>query len=282
MTTYVYKMIFMAVLLLSAWISQTSAPSSQTPMAMSIPPTAVAASESSPTEDALQTGATTSRERAGLILGNFLILCFYSFPMSFAENWAISDQKRDKKSQNTDSPVGIEPSEEPALVIGSEAPASIDDRTNRYGRLPQWAQELPRVPAGLAAGGCLMILVVVLGAVAFALYYLFSGQPEKVSQIIPRFAYWFPFAFLGMVTDIPFTFRIFDLENRRKKVLLRLIVWWTPRVVIVIFMLNLPVVRDLDPATTALVVLAIDGVLTAFFMWLHTIRKRRGMRHLSA
>ena len=125
-----------------------------------------------------------------------------------------------------------------------------------------------------------MATVVVVGAVAFALYYLFSDQPENVSQIIPRFTYWFPFAFLGMVTDVPFTFRIFDLENRRKKVLLRLIVWWMPRIVIVAFMLDLPIVRDLDPATTALVVLAIDGVLAAFFAWLHALRKQMRLKEV--
>ena len=125
-----------------------------------------------------------------------------------------------------------------------------------------------------------MIVVVAIGAAAFALYYIFSSQPEKVSQTIPRFAYWFPFAFLGMVTDIPFTFRIFDLENRRKKVLLRLTVWWFPRLVIVAFMLNLPIVRDLDPATTAFVVLAIDVVLAAFFAWLHTLRKQIQMKEV--
>ena len=132
------------------------------------------------------------------------------------------------------------------------------------------------VAASLVAGGCLMATVVVVGAVAFVLYYLFSGQPEKVSQIVPRFAYWFPFALLGLVTNTPFL--VFDWEDRRLRVLLRLIVFWIPRIVIVAFMINLAILQDLDPATTALAVLVIDGVLAAFFWWLYTLRKPMGMK----
>jgi hypothetical protein len=127
---------------------------------------------------------------------------------------------------------------------------------------PRWVKKPHRVATGLVAGGCLMAVVVVVGAAAFALYYLFSDQPEKVSQILPRFAYWFPFALLGLVTDVPF--HVFDWEDRRLRVFLRLIVWWTPRIIIVAFMINLPILQDLDPATTALAVLAIDGVLALF------------------
>jgi EamA domain-containing membrane protein RarD len=137
-------------------------------------------------------------------------------------------------------------------------------------------QKLPRVPAGLVAGGCLMAVVVVIGAAAFALYYLFSDQPETVSQIVPRFAYWFPFALLGLVTDVPF--HVFDWQDRRLRVMLRLILWWMPRLVIVAFMINLPILQDLDPATTALVVLAFDGILAAFFLLLYALRKRIGMK----
>ena len=123
------------------------------------------------------------------------------------------------------------------------------------------------------AGGCLTAVVVVLGAVAFALYYLFSGQPEQVSQILPRFAYWLPFGLLGLVTDIPF--QVFYWEDKRRRVLLRLILWWFPRLVIFAFVCNPPILQDLEPATTALVVLAIDGVLAAFFLWLYTSRGRQ-------
>ena len=268
------------VLLLSTYSSQTASPLSLPPTATPIMPNAVAASEISPVEDSSRAGATTTKDRVALIVGNLLILSLYSFPMSYAENWAISDPKKDKKPRKAELPEGRESSGKPARMVSSESPASIDQRKTLYERLSHRALELPRVPAGLAAGGCLMIVVVAIGAVALALYYLFSSQPEKVSQIIPRFAYWFPFAFLGMVTDIPFTFRIFDLENRRKKVLLRLAVWWFPRLVIVAFMLNLPIVRDLDPATTAFVVLAIDVVLAAFFAWLHTLRKQIRMKEV--
>jgi hypothetical protein len=40
------------------------------------------------------------------------------------------------------------------------------------------------------------------------------------------------------------------------------------------FVANPPVLRDLDPTTTALTVLAIDGVLAAFFLWL---QRKRGI-----
>ncbi len=186
-------------------------------------------------EDVPQALATTSKIDVGLILGNFLILCLYSFPMSFGEDWALSNPIKAEK---------------------------------------HWGHKLPSVVVGLVGGGCLMVGAVVAGAVAFALYYLFSDQPEKVSQILPRFAYWFPFALLGLVTDVPFTFHIFDLEDRRRKVLLRLMVWWLPRLVIVAFMINLPILQELDPATIALAVLVIDGVLAAFFLWLHRSRKQ--------
>ncbi len=217
------------VLLLSACTSQTATPSSPPPRATPIPPTAVAASEISPVEDAPQTGATTTKDKVGLILGNLLILSLYSFPMSIGEGWALADPTKAKKQSRG-------------------------------------------VAASLVAGGCLMAIVVVVGAVAFALYYFISGQPETVSQIVPRFAYWFPFALLGLVTDVPF--HVFDWEERRLRVLLRLIIFWFPRLVIVAFMINLPILQDLDPVTTALVVLAIDGVLAAFFLRLHTSWKQ--------
>jgi len=60
--------------------------------------------------------------------------------------------------------------------------------------------------------------------------------------------------------------------------MLRLILWWIPRLVIVAFMINLPILQDLDPATTALVVLAFDGILAAFFLLLYALRKRIGMK----
>jgi hypothetical protein len=55
--------------------------------------------------------------------------------------------------------------------------------------------------AGLVGGGCLTAAMVVIGASAFVLYYLLSGQPAKVSQIVPRFAYWLPFALLGLIAE---------------------------------------------------------------------------------
>ena len=121
------------------------------------------------------------------------------------------------------------------------------------------------------AGACLTAVVVLLGAVAFALYYHFSGQPEKVSQILPRFAYWLPFGLLGLITDVPF--QVFNWEDRRLRVFLRLILWWFPRLVIFAFVFNPPILQDLDPATTALAVLAIDSILASFFLFLHTSRE---------
>jgi len=112
-------------------------------------------------------------------------------------------------------------------------------------------------------------------AVAFALYYLFTGQPEEVRQILPRFAYWFPFALLGMVTDTPF--QIFYWEDRHLRVLLRLMIWWFPRLIIIAFVSNPPILQGLAPATTALTVLAIDGVLAAFCLGLYTTREQMRM-----
>ena len=121
-----------------------------------------------------------------------------------------------------------------------------------------------------------MVVVVVVGAIAFALYYLFSGQPERVSEIIPRFAYWFPFALLGMVADVPFM--IIYWEDLRIRVLLRLMIWWFPRIIIIAFVINPPILQDLDPATSALAVLAIDGVLAAFCLGLYTAREQMRMK----
>ena len=233
MKTHIHKMIWMLVLSLSAYTSLAAAPPALPPPATPILPTAFAVDEISPAENVPQALATTSKIDVGLILGNFLILCLYSFPMSIGEGWALSS--------------------------------------------PMKAKKQPSVVVGLVGGGCLMTGAVVAGAIAFALYYLFSDQPEKVSQIVPRFAYWFPFALLGLVTNVPFTFHIFDLADRRRKVLLRLMVWWLPRLVIVAFMINLPILQELDPATTALAVLVIDGVLAVFFLWLYMSRKQPGI-----
>ena len=221
------RMIAIVFLLLCNLLAAQFTPPTQTAPV----PTAVAAGEITPVEDAPQTGATTTKVKVGLILGNLLILCLWSFPMSIGQGWAIADLKKAKKR-----------------------------------------------PTGLVAGGCLMAVVVVVGAGAFALYYLFSDQPETVSQIVPRFAYWFPFALLGLVTNTPFL--VFDWEDRRLRVLLRLIVFWIPRIVIVAFMINLAILQDLDPATTALAVLVIDGVLAAFFLLLYTSRKQIGMKDI--
>ncbi|HSG15991.1 MAG TPA: hypothetical protein VLE70_06670 [Anaerolineae bacterium] len=185
----------------------------------------------------------------GFILSSLLILSFYAFPMSYAENWAFADPRRARKQPETGS--------------------SLSER------LPQWMQRLPRVTAGLVAGGCLMVVVVILGALAYALYYHFSGQPEEISQIIPTFAYWFPFALLGMVADIPF--QIIYWEDTRLRVLLRLLIWWFPRVVIIAFVINPPILQDLDPAATALTILAIDGVLAAYCVGLYAAREQLWM-----
>ena len=242
-------------------------------------PAAVAAGEILPVEDAAQTGATTTKVKVGLILGSLLILSLYSFPMSFGISWAFGDPKKARKrpkKESSELKVITDSHTKPTQENGDEAPASVDDLTPLSKRLPQWGQKLPRVTAGLAAGGCLMTVVVVVGAVAFALYYLFNDQPEQVSQIIPRFAYWFPFAFLGMVTETPF--QIIYWEDRNLRVLLRLMIWWFPRLIIIAFVINPPFLQDLDPATTALAVLAIDGVLAAFFLLLHTLREQIGKK----
>jgi hypothetical protein len=200
--------------------------------------------------------------------------------MSIGEGWILSDLKKAKKRPRTELLEAIDTPGKSTLTIGNEATASIDVRTTLFERLSLWVKNLPRVTTGFVAGGLLMVVVVVIGAIAFALYYVYSGQPEKVSEIIPRFVYWFPFALLGLVTNVPFTFSTFDWAVKRQRVVLRLIVWWTPRLVIVAFMFNLPFLQDLDPATTALVVFAIDCVLAAFFLWLHMSRKQIGMREV--
>jgi hypothetical protein len=141
-------------------------------------------------------------------------------------------------------------------------------------------QKLPRVAAGLAAGGCLMVGVVTVGALAFALYYLITDQPEMVSEILPRFAYWFPFALLGMVCDIPFM--IIYWQDARLRVLLRLVIWWFPRAVIIMFVINPPALQELDPTTTALTVLAIDVVLAAFCLGLYAAREQLWMSGTTA
>jgi hypothetical protein len=257
--------LLLSILLVSHSTSLTQIAEEPTLSAASLIPYAV---------EATQTGSSSTGDTVGLILGNFLILCLYSFPMSYAENWAFAVPKKVSQHPKKESPELDVDTGKPS----DEASASADEWTKLSKRLPQWTHKYPRAWVGLATGGCLMVTVVIIGAAAFALYYLFRDQPEKVSQIVPRFAYWFPFALLGMVTDVPFTARMFDLENRRKKVLVRLVVWWFPRFIIFVFMFNLPIVRDLDPATSALIVLAIDAILTAFFLGLHNFRKQVGMK----
>jgi hypothetical protein len=234
----------------------------------------VATGEISPIEDAAQTEATTTNDNVVFILGNLLILSLYAFPMSYAENWAFGDPKKAMHQSKKQSPELDLDTEMP----GDEAPASTVEWAKLSKRLPQWTQKYPRAKAGLAAGGCLMVVVVVVGAIAFALYYLISGQPERVSEIIPRFAYWFPFALLGMVADVPFM--IIYWEDLRTRVLLRLMIWWFPRLIIIAFVINPPFLQDLDPATTALTVLAIDVVLAAFCLGLYAAREQMRMKDI--
>ena len=211
----------------------------------------------------------------GQILGDILILALYGFPLSIAEGWAFADPTKAREQPKTalsEPPEAVETPAKPVPTSGDKAPASGDGRTALAVRLPPWVRSPRGIPAGLLAGACLTAVVVLLGAVAFALYYHFSGQPEKVSQILPRFAYWLPFGLLGLITDVPF--QAFNWEDRRLRVFLRLILWWFPRIVIFVFVFNPPFLQDLDPATTALAVLAIDGVLAAFFLWLYTSREQ--------
>ena len=212
----------------------------------------------------------------GQIVSDIVILALYGFPLSIAEGWALADPARAEKQQKMESPEVLEAAGKPAPAIGNDAPAASDDWTALVERLPHWVRKPHGVPAGVVAGTCLTVVVVLAGAVGFALYYHFSGQPEKVAQILPRFAYWLPFGLLGLVTDMPF--QVFSWQDRRLRVFLRLILWWFPRFVIFAFVFNPPFLRDLDPATTALVVLVIDGALALFFWWLHS----RGRRQDSA
>jgi hypothetical protein len=204
------------------------------------------------------TETTPVKDRIRRILGDILILSLYGFPLSIAEGWALAHL--------------TEARQQPA----KEAPAPTDDWTAWLECLPRWLREPHRVGRGLVAGGCLTVVVLVVGAAALALFYHSSGQPEQVSQVLPRFAYWLPFGLLGLVTDIPF--QVFEWADKRQRVLLRLALWWFPRVVIFAFVFNPPFLRNLDPVTTALTVLAVDAALAAFFLWLHRSRKRRGTR----
>ena len=283
MNSHVHKMICMMVLLLSAFTSQMATPSSLPQTASLLPSIAETTSKISLVQDTHQTESTTTRGKVGSILGSLLILSLYAFPMSYAENWALVDPRKAKKQPKTDSSepnAAEETLAEATRMGGDEAPASADGWASLSKRLPQWMQKLPRVTAGLAAGGCLMIVVVIIGAVAFALYYHFTDQPDEISQIIPRFAYWFPFALLGMVADIPF--RIIWWEDGRLRALLRLMIWWFPRIIIIAFVINPPILQDLDPVATALTVLAIDGVLAAFCLGLYAAREQLWMNGTSA
>ena len=273
MNKRVYRVLSLMPFLLFVCATQVSA--TPPPAASPITPTTLAKSDILLAEDVTQTGASTTGEQIGSIFGSLLILSFYSFPMSFAETWAFGDPRKAKKRPKKESPgssAATERSVEPAEALGDEAPDSADEWSSLAKHLPRWMRTLPRVTAGLLAGGLLMIVVVIAGAIAFAIYYNFSGQPEKISEIIPRFAYWFPFALLGMVTDIPF--QIVYWENARLRVLLRLVIWWFPRVVIIAFVINPPILQGLDPAATALTVLAIDGILAAFGLGLYAAREQ--------
>ena len=205
-----------------------------------------------------------SKVSVGLIFGNLLILALYGFPMSIGEGWALADPKEAGKQAETGSP---ETAGKPDQTMTREAPHTTDDWTAYTERLPDWVRNHRGVPAGLVAGVCLTVAFALLGVAAFALYYHFAGQPEKIGGILARFAYWLPFGLLGLVTDVPF--QAFDWEDKRLRVVLRLVLWWLPRVAIIAFAIGLPFLQDLDPLTTALVVLAIDGLLVVLFLWLH-------------
>jgi hypothetical protein len=62
-------------------------------------------------------------------------------------------------------------------------------------------------------------------------------------------------------------------EDRHLRVFLLQILWWFPRLGIVAFAIYPPVLQGLDPAITALAVLAIDGVLVACSLWLYSSRE---------
>ena len=204
----------------------------------------------------------------GQIISDIVILALYGFPLSIAEGWVFTDPTGAGKQSAAEPSESLEVAGTPA----EPTPTKGGDGTASLGPFADWGQRLQGVPGGLVAGGCLTIVVVLLGAVGFALYYHFSGQPEKVSQILPRFAYWLPFGLLGLVTDVPF--QVFDWEDRRLRIFLRLILWWFPRLVIFAFVFNPPILRDLDPTTTALTVLVIDGALALFFWGLHNRRRQ--------
>ena len=136
----------------------------------------------------------------GLALGNLLILNLWAFPMSIGEGWALAGRKKAKeqpKTESSGSPEVTEAPGQPPETIDDESPAKAGDWTAYLGRLASWVHKIPRFTAGLVGGGCLTAVVVVIGAGAFALYYLLSGQPAKVSQIVPRFAYWLPSHYLA-------------------------------------------------------------------------------------
>ncbi len=235
--------------------------------------------ETSHVEEVRQTGATATKAKVGQILGDLLILSLYGFPLSIAEGWVLADPTKTKKQPKTESSESLEATEtpdKPPRKIHDKAPASSDDWATWLERLADWGSRLQGVPGGLVAGGCLTAAVVVVGAAAFALYFLVSGQPEKVSQIVPRFAYWLPFGLLGLITDVPF--QVFDWEDRRLRIMLRLLLWWLPRLAIFAFVFNPPVLQDLDPAKTALAVLVVDGILAAFFLWLRSSQEQRGTK----
>lgn len=203
----------------------------------------------------------------GLILGNLIILNLWAFPLSIGEGWVLADPKFAKKEPKAEPPESLEDAE----PSGSKAVAANDDWAAFAEHLPGWVRKPQGIAAGLKAGGCLTAVVVAVGAAAFALYYLFSSQPERVGEIVPRFAYWLPFALLGLITDLPFG--VFDWQDRRKRVILRLVLWWFPRVVIMAFVIAPPFLQDLDPAKTALAVLAINGVLATFFVGLYALQR---------
>lgn len=207
----------------------------------------------------------------GLILSNLLILNLWAFPLSIGEGWVLADPKFAKKRPEAESSGSPDTTETP----GSEEAAPGDDWAALVGRLPGWVRKPQGIAAGLKAGGCLTAAVVVVGAAAFALYYLFSGQPERIGQVMPRFAYWLPFALLGLITDLPFG--LFDWPDRRRRVILRLLLWWFPRVIMMAFVIDPPFLQGLDPTWTALAVLVIDAGLAAILVGLYTVQGHTGM-----
>lgn len=253
----------------------TATPVGATEESDSVPSPAETATPTSPlgTDSSSANQASEQPFAVGGFLANLFIVGLYYIALRIGQGIAIG--KQFGEGSWTDR--FMRTMQEYAATEGTGAPQArtfrqINEAQMAQQTLPDSVQRVQRITGGFLYSGCLLFIFAICGSAAFAAYYFATGNPGQYSQILLRFAYWLPFALLGLVTDMPF--RVFDWKNARNRHIARVGLWWIPRIGIVVFMIYPPFLHTLDPVTTDLVVLALAAILAAIFGWAYASQER--------